>query len=198
MVDNGTWAKTLKRDNVSLNTVPIERITEKGVVTTDGVLHEADIIVYATGFYAHRFLNPMKIVGRGGVELHEKWHGDASAYLGITMPDFPNFFFMYGPNTNIVVNGSIIWFSEREANYIVDSIGTILRNGLGSIDCKQSVHDRYKEWVDAGNKLMVWGVSTVNSWYKSPSGRVAQNWPYSLLEFWEQTRSTNVEDYVTT
>lgn len=198
MVDNGTWAKTLKRDNVSLNTVPIERITEKGVLTTDGVLHEADVIVYATGFHAHRFLNPMKIVGRGGVELHEKWDGNASAYLGITMPGFPNFFFMYGPNTNIVVNGSIIWFSEREANYIVDAIGTILRNKLGSIDCKQEVHDRYKDWVDAGNKLMVWGISTVNSWYKSPSGRVAQNWPYSLLEFWQQTRATNLDDYATT
>ena len=175
---------------------PAATITETGIETVTGEHHEVDVIVYATGFHAHRFLNPMKIVGRGGVELHDKWDGNASAYLGITMPGFPNFFFMYGPNTNIVVNGSIIWFSEREANYICDSIGTILRTGIGSVDCKQQVHDRYKDWVDAGNKEMVWGVSTVNSWYKSPSGRVAQNWPYSLLEFWQQTRETNLADYL--
>jgi len=196
MVDNGSWAKVLKRPNVSLITDGIAAITENGVQTADGTVHEADVIIYATGFHAHRFLNPMKIIGRGGVDLHEKWNGDASAYLGITMPGYPNLFFMYGPNTNIVVNGSIIWFSEREANYIVASIGKILEKGIGAIDPKQDLHDRYKEWIDAGNKQMVWGVSTVNSWYKSPSGRVAQNWPYSLLEYWQQTREPNLDDYV--
>lgn len=196
--DNGIWARTFTRDDVDLITTGIAEITETGVRTTDGVEHPADVIIYGTGFEASKFLTPMQLTGVGGVDLHQQWGGDARAYLGLTVPHFPNLFLMYGPNTNIVVNGSIIWFSEREANYIVDAIGTILRNGLGSIDCKQAVHDRYKEWVDAGNKLMVWGVSTVNSWYKSPSGRVAQNWPYSLLEFWEQTRSTDLEDYVTT
>src|SRR5690606_23332054 len=117
--DNGSWARTMKRDHVRLVVDPIEHVTPEGVVTADGETHEADAIIFATGFQASRFLTPMRVTGRDGVDLHEQWDGDARAYMGITVPGFPNFFMLYGPNTNIVVNGSIIYFSECEVQYIL-------------------------------------------------------------------------------
>ena len=195
IVDDGTWAATLHRDNVTLTTTEIEKIVPEGVVTEDGVLHEFDVLLYGTGFQPSKFLTPMKVVGRGGVELHERWAGDARAYLGVTVPGFPNFFMLYGPNTNIVVNGSIIWFSECEVRYVMDCIKHILEGEHRALDVREDVHDRYNEAIDAENLRMAWGVSTVNSWYKSESGRVAQNWPYPLLEFWKRTRQVDPADY---
>jgi 4-hydroxyacetophenone monooxygenase len=138
----------------------------------------------------------MTLHGVGGVDLHQRWGGDARAHLGMVVPDFPNLFLMYGPNTNIVINGSIIYFSECEAHYIVESVKMLLERDLRSMECRPDVHDRYNEWIDAGNLAMAWGVSSVNSWYKNEFGRVAQNWPYSLLEYWQQTRTPNLDDYV--
>jgi 4-hydroxyacetophenone monooxygenase len=195
IVDNGAWAAALHRDNVTLTTTPIDRIVAEGVVTTDGALHEFDVLIYGTGFQPSRFLTPMKVVGRGGVELHNRWDGDARAYLGVTVPGFPNFFLLYGPNTNIVVNGSIIWFSECEVRYVMDCIRNILTSDHRALDVKPDVHDRYNEAIDAENLRMAWGVSTVNSWYKNANGRVAQNWPFPLLEFWKRTREVDLNDY---
>ncbi len=193
--DNGVWARTLKRDNVELITEPIAEITPRGVRTRDGVEHEVDVIVYGTGFQASRFLMPMRVTGRGGIDLHEQWHGDARAYLGITIPGFPNLFCLYGPNTNIVINGSIIFFSECEVFYILECLRWMLASGVRAIDVRTDVHDEYNQRIDAGNRARAWGASTVNSWYKNEHGLVTQNWPFSLLEYWQQTRTVNPSDY---
>lgn len=198
VLDNGSWLSTLKRDNVDLVTDHIARITSNGVVTESGETYEVDVIIYATGFEASNFLTPMRVIGSKGEELHDVWKGDARAFLGIMIPGFPNFFCMYGPNTNIVVNGSIIYFSECEAHYITGCIQELLQSNLGSLDVRPEVHDAFNERVDQGNKAMAWGVATVNSWYRNESGRVAQNWPFSLLEFWELTRHPQLEQFVTT
>jgi 4-hydroxyacetophenone monooxygenase len=192
--DNGVWAAALRRDNVELVTEPIERITERGVRTAGGE-HEADVLIYATGFTASDFLVPMRITGRGGTELHERWAGDARAYLGITVPGFPNLFCMYGPNTNIVVNGSIIFFSECEARYITGCIGELLAGGHRAVDCRAEVHDAYNVMIDAANRQRAWGVSAVSTWYKNALGRVSQNWPFTLMEYWERTRAPDLDDY---
>ena len=134
-------------------------------------------------------------MGRRGIDLHERWDGNARAYLGIVVPNFPNFFMLYGPNTNIVVNGSIIYFSECEMHYVMQCLRHVLTANVRAIDCLPAVHDAYNTRIDEGNRLMAWGASSVNSWYKSESGRVAQNWPFSLLEFWQQTREINCADY---
>ncbi len=110
VIDNGSWAQTLKRENVQLISDGIKEIVGDGVVTSDGELHAADVIIYGTGFSASHFMAPMRVVGRGGIELADQWAGEARAYLGVTVPNMPNFFMLYGPNTNIVVNGSIIYF----------------------------------------------------------------------------------------
>ena len=198
VVDDGSWAMTLRQPHVHLVTTAIDTVEPNGVRTADGTLHEADVIIYATGFQASKFLTPMQVTGRNGVDLHEQWAGDARAYLGVVVPNFPNFFCLYGPNTNIVVNGSIIYFSECEVHYLAECVRLLLAEHLGSIDCRPDVHDAYNERIDAANKLRTWGFSGVNSWYKNQFGRVAQNWPFSVLEFWEQTREPVSSDYVVT
>jgi len=194
--DNGSWARALQRDNVTVDTTGIEAITPTGVRTVDGAEHELDVLIYGTGFTASQFLTPMKVVGNGGVDLHERWGGDARAYLGLTVPEFPNLFLLYGPNTNIVINGSIIYFSECEVHYVTEAVRLLLETGKRSMDCRVDVHDAYNERIDAANRQMVWGAAEVNSWYRNAKGRVAQNWPFSLLEYWQQTRTVDPEDYV--
>ena len=193
--DDGIWATTLKRDNVQLITDPITAIEPTGLRLSDGTAIDVDVIIYGTGFQASKFLTPMRVVGRRGVDLHAQWDGNARAYLGIVVPNFPNFFMLYGPNTNIVVNGSIIYFSECEVHYVMQCLRHVLTANVRAIDCLPTVHDAYNARIDDGNRSMAWGASSVNSWYKSESGRVAQNWPFSLLEFWQQTRDIDCADY---
>lgn len=195
VVDDGSWVMALRRPNVQLVTASIEYIVANGIRTADGELFEADVIIYGTGFQASQFLTPMQVTGRGGVDLHRQWGGDARAYLGIVAPGFPNFIFLYGPNTNIVVNGSIIYFSECEVHYAMDYIRTLLAENLVALDCRTDVHDAYNERIDEANRLRTWGFSTVSAWYKNDFGRTAQNWPFSVLEYWEQTRRVDIGDY---
>ena len=195
LVDNGHWFRALKRDNVELVTDPIARILPEGVLTESGRRVDADILVYGTGFHASRILFPMKIYGKDGVELRERWGADPRAYLGIVMPGYPNLFCCYGPNTNIVVNGSIIFFSECEVRYIMGCLKLLIANGKAAMTCRQELHDAYNEKIDAGNRDMAWGSENVSSWYKNEKGRVTQNWPFTLLEFWQQTRAPEPGDY---
>ncbi len=195
LLDNGVWPNTLKRDDVQLITDPIDRINAEGVVTADGRTHPVDVIIYATGFEASKFLMPMQVRGRDGADLHERWAEDPHAYLGITVPGFPNLFCLYGPNTNLVANGSIIFFSECEVRYTLGCLRLLLETGHQWLDCKPDVYEAYGEWVDVGNANMAWGASDVNSWYKNPAGKVTQNWPTSLLEFWSRTCQPDPDDY---
>ena len=195
LVDNGVWLGSLKRDNVDLITTPIERITPRGIATKDGVEHEADVIIYGTGFQASRFLWPMKIVGRGGVDLDTAWKGDARAYLGITTPGFPNMFMIYGPNTNIVVNGSIIFFSECAVRYILGALKLMVERGIETLEVRRDVHDDFNQKVDAANSGMAWGTPGVTSWYKNAAGRVSQNWPFPIVEYWNATVAPDPADF---
>lgn len=184
--DNGTWARTLKRENVQIEKSRIERVTEKGILTEDGTAHDIDVLVYATGFHASKFLMPMEIEGRNGT-LERMWDGDARAYLGMTVPGFPNFFIFYGPNTNQVVHGgSAFLWTEFSLNYLMDALKTMLADGIASVDVKENVYQDYCDRVDEANLLRAWGFSKVNSWYKNARGRVTQNWPFSSAELWSR------------
>jgi 4-hydroxyacetophenone monooxygenase len=193
--DNGVWARTLTRDNVRLITQGIREITPTGIVTTDRQEQAVDVVVYGTGFTASKFLTPMTVTGRDGVDLHDQWQDEARAYLGVTIPGFPNLFCLYGPNTNIVINGSIIYFSECGVRYILGLLGLLLETGHRALDVRKDVHDEFNAQVDAENRRMAWGVSDVNSWYKNASGRVSQNWPFTLLEYWQRTLAPDPGDY---
>jgi 4-hydroxyacetophenone monooxygenase len=196
VLDGGLFPTAIQQANVTVETTPIDAINAGGIATTDGAQHDVDVIIYGTGFQASDFLTPMKIEGTGGRDLREGWDGDARAYLGITVPHFPNLFLMYGPNTNIVINGSITYFSECEAQFIVESIGMLLRGGFGAMEPKEDVHDAYNVVIDEGNHQMAWGVSDVNTWYRNAKGRIAQNWPFDLVRYWRQTRTPEPDDYV--
>ena len=137
----------------------------------------------------------MQVVGKDGTDLHEQWGGDARAYLGVTVPGFPNFFMLYGPNTNIVINGSIIYFSECGVRYILSLVESLARHGAKEIEVRQDVHDDFNERCDKENQAMAWGWSSVNSWYKNDLGRVAQNWPFTLLEYWQRTKQVDEAEY---
>ena len=194
--DNGVYIAALARPNVQLITTGIREISPKGIVTADGVEHEADVIIYGTGFHASDFLRTFRIVGRGGVELHDRWKGDARAYLGMTIPEFPNFFCIYGPNTNIVVNGSIIFFSEASVRYIVNALKLLAQRDARTLEVRKEVHDGFNKRVDDANKLMAWGLPDARSWYKNQFGRVSQNWPFRLVDYWNATVAPDPADFV--
>jgi 4-hydroxyacetophenone monooxygenase len=193
--DNGIWATTLRRDNVVLRTDGIARVDAGGVAMADGSHVDADVIIYGTGYQASKFLTPMQVTGQNGVDLHERWAGDARAYLGVSIPDFPNFWCLYGPNTNIVINGSIIYFSECGVRMILGLVREVLANDAAAIVVKRDVHDDFNAAVDAENRSMAWGWSPVSSWYKNEHGRVAQNWPFTLLEYWRRTKQIVPDEF---
>ena len=194
--DNGSWLATLQRDNVRVITDRIEAITAHGIRCADGTEHEFDVIIYGTGFYASEFLVPVDVTGRNGTMLHDKWDADARAYVGMTIPEFPNMFLMYGPNTNLVVHGgSIIMFSELTANYIVDAARVLLEGDHRSLEVREQVHDEYNVRVDERNLMLAFGFSKVNSWYKNSKGRVTQNFPFHADEFWRLTHRVAATDY---
>ncbi|ANS28834.1 putative flavin-containing monooxygenase [Rhodococcus opacus] len=186
--DNGVWAATIKQPHVDLVTDGIEEITPTGIRTADGRLHEVDVIIFATGFRASDYLEPIKITGREGKDLHEYWGGDARAYMGITVPSFPNLFMLMGPNTGVVVNGSSLYMAECAAEYTVECLGELLRAGKRTIELHQDALDAFCERVDAGNRRRTWGVAKVHTWYRNRFGRATQVWPFSLLEFYQLTR----------
>jgi 4-hydroxyacetophenone monooxygenase len=193
--DDGRWAAALGHPDTDLVTTPIAEITARGVRTVDGEEHPADVLIYGTGFSASAFVAPMRVVGSGGVELNEEWGGDARAYLGITVPGFPNFFMLYGPNTNLVINGSILVMVECQVHYAVEAIGRLLRAGRRTMSCRRDVHERYGREMEEGNALMAWGVADVPTWYRNAHGRVTQNWPFDLHAYWARTREPDLADY---
>ena len=194
--DNGAWPQTLKRDNVRLVTDGIARIEPNGIRTVSGELIEADVLIYGSGFEASKFLEPITVTGRDGADLHEQWDGDARAYLGVAIPGFPNFFCLYGPNTNIVLNGSIIYFSECGTRLILGLLELLARSGSRSIEVRRDVHDDFNAASDAANLKWSWGWSDVSSWYKNEKGRSATNWAFTLLEYWQRTLAPEPEEFV--
>lgn len=193
--DDGTWLRTLLEPHVNVETDAITEIVPEGIKTKDGTVHEFDVLIYGTGFNADKFLWPMDFYGEGGLSLRDEWDGDPRAYLGITMPKFPNLFVMYGPNTNIVVNGSIIFFSECEMRYIMGCLKLLVEGEAGAMAPKQDIHDAYNVKIDEDNTMMAWGTPGVDSWYKNDKGRVTQNWPGTLLEYWTLTRAPDPADF---
>jgi len=187
--------KTLTHDNVDLVTDPIEAITAGGVRCANGVEHAADAIVFATGFHANRFLWPMDIVGRDGDTLRQRWGEEPRAYLGITVPGFPNLFCLYGPGTNLAHAGSIIFHSECQVRYIMGCLAMLIGGGFVSMDCRRAVHDAYAERFDARHKTLVWSHPGVNNWYKNAHGRVLTTSPWRLVDYWQWTRKPTLDDY---
>lgn len=193
--DNGAFLQAMQSESVTLDTSKVVKVTPTGIVTADGE-YELDVLICATGFMADRFLFPMEICGVGGVSLSDCWAGDdARAYLGMTIPDFPNFFCIYGPNTNWVVSGSVVINAEYQSSYIGQCLEKVIRDGCKSIAVRKDIHDAYNEEVDALNATAAWGVDTVSNWYKNKRGRVTANLPLRPLDYWDRLRNPDFADY---
>lgn len=191
------WYRALKRDNVALVTDPIDHVEADAVVTQDGSRHPVDMIVMATGFQAGRLLWPMEIVGRDGCNIRELWgDDDPRAYLGITVPRFPNLFVLYGPNTNLGHGGSAIFHTECQVRYTMQCLQALRSGEFSSLECRQDVHDRYNERVDAAHRRMVWSHPGVNNWYRNRHGRVFANSPWRLVDYWRMTHTPDWSDYI--
>jgi 4-hydroxyacetophenone monooxygenase len=187
LIDN-RWYQTLKRPNVDLVTHRIRRITAHGVETDDGVLHEVDALICATGFQASKMQAPMKIRGRGGIELHSVWKpDDATAYLGTLVAGFPNFFMLLGPNTGLAHGGNAIFITECQMRFVMLCLRQLIDQKLQSVEVTPAAHDAYVEEVDRLHAGMVWAHAGVSNWYKNAAGRVFAVLPYRLVDFWKMT-----------
>jgi cation diffusion facilitator CzcD-associated flavoprotein CzcO len=169
------WYPALARPNVDLVTDPIERIVPDGVVTVNGATRTADVIVYGTGFKAVEFLAPMSVTGIRGQRLQDAWRDGAQAYLGISVSGFPNFFVLYGPNTNLGGN-SIIYMLEGQIGYVLGAVKALTAERLAWVDVRPDVQDAFNTWVQQASQKSVWE-SGCHSWYTTESGRNTNNWP---------------------
>jgi 4-hydroxyacetophenone monooxygenase len=194
--DNGSWLACLRKDNVDLVRTPIARIVEHGVVTEDGTFYEADIICYATGFRHNDFLWPMHITGRKGTVLREQWGEEPTAYYGITMPNFPNLFCLYGPGTNLAHGGSLIFQSECQVNYVMGALRELLTSGYRTLEPKLVVHDDYAELYQNEIAQMVWAHESVkHSHFKNAEGKVFTLSPWPIPTYWNYTKRFEPSDY---
>ena len=196
MLRDNHWYRMLTRENVELVTDKIDHIEEDAVVMADGTRHELDILVLATGFQAAKLLFPMDIHGRGDATIRGRWGDDEPrAYLGITAPEFPNLFLIYGPNTNLAHGGSAVFHSECQIRYIMQGIRELLESGASSLEVRSEPFWKYQEKVDQAHRNMVWSHPGVTSWYKNKSGRVTANSPWRLVDYRDLTACFEPRDY---
>ena len=197
LMDNG-WYRMLTNDHVELVTDDVERIERDGVVTRDGRSFPADVLVLATGFDVLRFISTYEIRGRSGRTLRETWDDDdARAYLGLAVPDFPNFFMLYGPNTQPGHGGSLIFVIEMQLRYITDLLRQMTEHHIGAVECRQDVHDAYNGEVDRAHDKMVWTHPGMETYYRNGRGRVTVNMPYRNVDMFERTLRADLDDFLT-
>jgi cation diffusion facilitator CzcD-associated flavoprotein CzcO len=192
VVFSDDWYPALTRPDVELVTDPIERIVPAGVATADGTTRPADVIIYATGFHATQFLTPMQVAGRGPRQLHQAWRDGAQAYLGITVAGFPNFFMLYGPNTNLGGN-SILYMLEGQIGYVLGALKALTEHHLAWLDVRPDVQDAFNDWVQAASRTSVWE-SGCHSWYTA-GGRNISNWPAHTFVYRRRVRRFDLAAY---
>jgi 4-hydroxyacetophenone monooxygenase len=195
LLDNN-WYKTLTRPNVELVSDGIDRFTHDGILTEGGKERPFDIIVVATGFKVTEMAARLDITGRDGKNLRDKWTGDnPTAYLGLTVPDFPNLFCMLGPNSGPAHGGSVIFQSECQSRYISACLVEMIERGIAAIDVRQEVHDDYIRKVDAEHETMIWTHPGMTTYYRNKSGRVFSAMPWRFVDYWSMTHDADLDRY---
>lgn len=196
LLDNG-WFRTVRRDDVTLVTDGVQEITPTGVRTASGEDYEADIIVWATGFKALQFLWPMEIRGASGKTLTDQWgYHDARAYLGVTVPDFPNMFILNGPNTNAGHGGSAILACEFQVRYTMQAIDALIKGEVRSLEVREDTFWDYNHELDAALDRSIWSHKGMTTWYRNEAGRIVVSSPWTYLDYWNRTKELKLEDYV--
>jgi cation diffusion facilitator CzcD-associated flavoprotein CzcO len=184
----------LQRRNARLVTAPIEQVLPAGVRTRDGDYHALDVLVLATGFQAAEAMVPFPVRGRAGADLGAAWRDGARAYLGCTVPGFPNLFFIVGPNTALGHN-SMVYMIESQVRYVIDGLARMERAGLGAVDAKPDVVEQFNSELQRRMQATVWATGGCTSWYQTKSGLITTLWPGSTLEFRRRTRRFQLADY---
>ncbi len=186
--------KALLRDNVELVNDPIDHVTPGGVVSVDGTERPTDAIVLATGFKATEYLEGIEVAGLGGRRLHEDWSEAAHAYLGLTVSGYPNFFMLYGPNTNQGGN-SIIVILEAQAGYVVGALNALEGEGIDALVVRRPVMDAYNRELAEALAGTLWQQNGCRSYFKNANGHIVTQLPQTSLWYAERTREFRTEEY---
>jgi 4-hydroxyacetophenone monooxygenase len=195
LLDNN-WFKTLTKPNVELVTDGIDHFDRDGIVTADGKTRPADIMVIATGFKVTEMAARLNITGRNGKDLRDAWAGDnPTAFLGLTVPGFPNFFCMLGPNSGPAHGGSVIFQSECQSRYIAACLVEMIEQGVAAIDVRQDALDDYVRKVDAEHEAMIWTHPGMTTYYRNKAGRVFSAMPWRFVDYWRMTHDPDLGQY---
>jgi cyclohexanone monooxygenase len=189
------WFPALNRPNVRLVTQPVTEITEDGLRTADGEHHRVDTIIYGTGFVANQFLSTIDVVGVEGRHLRHDWRDGAEAFLGISVAGYPNFFMLYGPNTNGV--NSILFFHEAQSHYVMGALRAMGRLGIGAVDVRRRAVTSYNRRIQSAMQGTVW-LAGCSNYFRASSGKVVTQLPYSGGQYWLRTRLFPLWRYRTT
>ena len=195
LIDNG-WFRTVAREDVDLVTDSIDEVRADRIVTSAGDEYPVDVVVVATGFRVHRFLGPLEVYGRDESRLHEIWgEDDARAYLGVTMPRFPNFFCTFGPNTFPGHGGSGVLTIELEVRYVMEIIKKMLDEGISSVDCRQDVHDEYNERLVNALQDTIWAHPGMTTYYRNSKGHIVVPMPWTNYDYWQMMREPDLAEF---
>ncbi|WP_342000248.1 NAD(P)-binding domain-containing protein [Microbacterium sp. LWH7-1.2] len=195
LLDNG-WFAAIRKDHVRVVPRGVSAIRPHAVVAEDAEEHEVDIVIFATGYSATEYLATLPVTGPGGVRLGDAWNkDDASAYLGMTVPGFPNLFIMYGPNTHPGPGGSYLFIAEVSAGYIADAVEFLEEQGGGTLAVRPEILQEYQAEVDSMNAGMVWGTDLVRSYVKNSAGRVVIFLPWRISDYWLLAHQFLPEDF---
>jgi cyclohexanone monooxygenase len=187
------YLQTLTQPHVKVVSSPARALRSRSLVTEDGTELDVDVVLCATGYAAADYLGQIDVVGENGTSLREKWADGAYAYLGMTVPGFPNFFMLYGPNTNVGSN-SVIFMLEAQARYIVRALKYMRRRGKGYVAVRPSTMADFISKIDKWMKGTVW-LTRCSNYFRAPNGRVVTQWPRSARAFWGMTRRFRPADY---
>ena len=182
----------LQLPNVEVVAQDIKGINQNQIITKEGREYPVDTLIFATGFDT-KLLSSIKIVGLNNQLLQDKWQDGAEAYKGIMIPEFPNLFMLYGPNTNTGTQ-SIIFMVECQVNYIISCIKMMQNKSQKYLDVKPDINSEYNQKLQVAASQTVWN-SGCSSWYKTKTGKIVNNWPFSTVRYWLTTSQADPKDF---
>jgi 4-hydroxyacetophenone monooxygenase len=184
------------RDNVTLETGAIEKVTADGILMADGSFREFDVILAATGFTIQKMTGSLEIIGRDGRNLGDEWGDeDASGYFGITVPGYPNYFHMNGPNSGPNHGGGLNLVAEAQVNYIIECLDAMIESGAAAIEPTEQATGDFNDVVQAQMLQMIWSHPRAKNYYKNSKGKIIVSWPFRLLDYWTRSRRPDIEHY---
>ncbi|HZU33232.1 MAG TPA: NAD(P)/FAD-dependent oxidoreductase [Candidatus Angelobacter sp.] len=186
----------IQRPNVEFITAGIREVREHSIVTQDGVEHPVDVLIYGTGFRVTEPLHDTQIAGRNGLEIHQAWKERISAYLGLTVSGFPNFFILLGPNTGLGHN-SVVLMSEAQIGYVMKSLELMRRRKAAAMEVKAETQNSFVQELRERLTGTVWQSGGCRSWYQdAATGENPIIWPGSVVAYIRRTRKVKEKDYV--